>query len=99
VREVAAVARELSALSTRRAFQVVVDFDDRGRARARLRPGASMRVEVVAERLEGVTLVSRSELRRRGGAGDPRSRVGEIDARSLGPCNASDCVVATGDAP
>ncbi len=99
VREVAAVARELSAQSTRRAFRVVVDFDDRGRARARLRPGASMRVEVVAERREGVTLVSRSELRQRRGVVDPRSRVGELDPGSLGPCNASDCVVATGGAP
>ncbi len=100
VRDVAAVARELPGLSTRRVFRVLLDFEDRELARARLRPGMSMRVEVVAERRERARLVPR--VRARGSKAIRRAcacRTATLEPVRLGPCNASDCVLEAEAAP
>ncbi|MFN7941013.1 MAG: HlyD family efflux transporter periplasmic adaptor subunit [Thermoanaerobaculia bacterium] len=93
VREVAAVAREISGMSTRRVFRVLVSFDDRERARARLRPGMSMRAEVIAERRPGARTVARAALLFDRDAVRWRSPAGALESVKLGPCNATDCVL------
>ena len=93
VRDVAAAARELSAQTTRRAFRVVLDFDDRAAVRARLRPGMSVRAEVVAERRARARLVPRALLVVDGGTVRLREAHGLSEPVRLGPCNATDCVL------
>lgn len=96
VREVAAVARELSSQTTRRAFRVELDFADRAAARERLRPGMSMRAEIVAERRASARLAPRARLVVAPDAVRLRLPSGALEAIRLGPCNATDCVVEDG---
>lgn len=93
VRDVSAVARELPGSSTRRAFRVLLDLDDRALVRERLRPGMSMRVEVVAERRENARLARRDALVPGADGVRLRRSDGGLDPVRLGPCNASDCVL------
>jgi len=93
VRDVSAVARELPGSSTRRAFRVLLDLEDRARVRERLRPGMSMRVEVVSERREHARLARRAALVPAEDGLRLRRPDGGLDPVRLGPCNATDCVL------
>jgi|CXWL01.1.fsa_nt_gi HlyD family secretion protein len=89
VTAIAAMARELSPVSARRVFRVHLAFDDPARARERLRPGMSVRAEVMAERREHARLVARVAV---DWSGD-QPRLPGATAVVLGPCNAIDCVL------
>jgi len=91
--EIAAVAREASERSLRRVFQVSLALDSEA-LDARLRPGLSARVEVIADRRPDVLLVPREALSL--GQGEPQVTLvgGERQAVTLGPCNAEVCVAA-----
>jgi len=94
--EVGAVAQEPARFSVRRAFRVRVALD--AADPERMRPGMSVRVEVTAERREGVLLVPRSALDL--GGATPRLRVAERAAVTveLGACTALVCEVVAGAA-
>ncbi len=99
VRDVSAVARELPGASSRRAFRVLLDLEDRVLVRERLRPGMSMRVEVVAERRENARLARRDALVPGVDGVRLRRPDGGLDPVRLGPCNATDCVLEPEDGP
>jgi multidrug resistance efflux pump len=94
VLEIAAVAREATERSLRRVFQVSVGID--GTEDATPRPGMSARVEVIAHRESAALLVPRETLEL--GEGTPAVRLADGSRRpvTLGPCNASACVVMSG---
>jgi multidrug resistance efflux pump len=98
VREVAAVARETSWQSSRRAFRVIVDLPDRAAARRRLLPGMSMRVEAVVERRERARLVPRAALVFERESAALRTASGELEPVRVEACNAGDCVLGDGSA-
>lgn len=89
--EVAAVAREPARLSIRRAFRVLVALD--ATDPERMRPGMSVRVEVVAERREGVLLAPRAGLDLGSDELLLRLADGGTLQVELGPCNAWACEV------
>lgn len=94
VTAVAPMARELAADSPLRLFRVAVALDRIDRER--MRPGLSVRVEVLADRRPDVLLAPRAGLDL--GAWPPRARLvsgGERPVR-LGPCAPLDCVVLEG---
>lgn len=88
VAEIAPVARERSSGSLRRFFPVRVTLD---RLDPRMRPGMSVRVEVLGPEARGL-IVPREALDL---SGSPRVLLadgGEVPVR-LGPCTAAECVV------
>ncbi|MEO8504539.1 MAG: hypothetical protein ABI609_11625 [Acidobacteriota bacterium] len=96
VRDVAAVAHELSPQTTRRAFRVALDFTDPVAARARLRPGMSIRAEVIVEHRDHARLVPRQLLSLDGRTTRLRLPSGAFEVVRLGPCNAGECVLLEG---
>lgn len=93
VREIAPLAEEESNQSLRRFVRVLVDLD--GVDVARMRPGMSVRVEVLAQRTPGVLLAPRAGLRLL--AAESRARLSAGERRvELGQCNAQECVVVEG---
>ena len=93
VREIAPLAEEESNRSLRRFVRVLVDLDEIDARR--MRPGMSVRVEVLAARAAGVLLAPRAALAL--GAGEARARLPEgLRAVRVGACNAQDCIVETG---
>lgn len=90
--EIAQVAREASERSLRRVFQVSLALGLEA-ADARLRPGLSARVEVIADRRPDAVMVPREALSLEG---EPRVTLagGTRRAITLGPCNAEVCVAA-----
>jgi multidrug resistance efflux pump len=94
VLEIAAVAREASERSLRRVFQVSLSLTLEDGPDARLRPGLSARVEVIADRRPDALLVPREALSL--GEGEPRVTLAGGARRpiTVGPCNAEVCVAA-----
>ncbi len=93
VREVAPMARELDWRSQRRAFRVLVDL-----ARVdpeRMRPGMSVRVEVITARVEEALLLPLATLDRSATPARVATRRGPA-AVELGPCDAHRCVALGG---
>lgn len=94
VAEVSQVAREVESSTLRRFFEVDVDLD--GVDPERLRPGMSVKTEVVVASRAGVLTAPREALDldaeppRAALAGGGRTEV------ALGPCNATRCVVESG---
>ncbi len=95
VLEIAPAAREITDRSPRRVFQVLVTLDDK--AVAGLRPGASARVEIVAERRPDSVLVPRSAVEM--GTGVVHFLSGERRPITLGRCNGQECFVTAGVEP
>lgn len=94
VTEIAPVAQEVERMSLRRGFEATIELEETDPER--MRPGMSVRVEVEADRRDGVLLAPRAALDLAPSA--PRAllaRGGEADVR-LGPCNAQECVVEDG---
>jgi multidrug resistance efflux pump len=94
VLEIAPIAKEQGRESRRRAFRALVRLDETDPAR--MRPGMSVRVEVLPPPREDVLLVSRAALELDGDT--PRALLAggsSVEVR-LGPCNASHCVVEDG---
>ncbi|HEX3126499.1 MAG TPA: efflux RND transporter periplasmic adaptor subunit, partial [Thermoanaerobaculia bacterium] len=92
VAEIAPVARERSVSSLRRYFPVRVTLD---RLDRRMRPGMSVRVEVLGPEVRGL-IVPREALDFPDPAsGQPRALLAEGGAAPvrLGPCTATECVV------
>jgi multidrug resistance efflux pump len=94
VRSVSGVAQEASRSQLRRVFRVLVDLErsDPGR----LRPGMSVRVEVLPRPLDDVLLVPRKLLAADGDRWRVRRAGGELQDVELGPCSALECVVTAG---
>lgn len=92
VGEIAPVAREESRNSLRRFFPVRLSL---GRVDPRMRPGMSVRVEVLAPEIRGL-LVARSALDL--SQGRPRVHLSGGSSREvrLGPCAAAECLVESG---
>lgn len=92
VAEIAAVARERSSGSLRRYFPVRITLD---RLDRRMRPGMSVRVEVLGPEVRGL-LVPREALDL--SSGQPRALLADGTAVPvrLGPCTAAECVVEGG---
>jgi multidrug resistance efflux pump len=92
VAEIAPVAREGDANSLRRSFPVRVLLD---RLDRRMRPGMSVRVEVLGPEVQGL-IVPRASLDL--SAGPPRALLAEGGAVAvrLGPCTAAECIVESG---
>jgi HlyD family secretion protein len=91
VAEIAPVARERSSSSLRRYFPVRVTLD---RLDRRMRPGMSVRVEVLGPEVQGL-IVPREAL---DFSGSPRALLadgGAVPVR-LGPCTAAECLVEGG---
>ncbi len=91
VRSIRPVAKELGWRSFRRFFDVEIDL-----ARSdpeRMRPGMSVRAEVLVEERNGVKLVNRSAVDF--STDPPRLKNGEAGRRfqAVGPCNDLECVV------
>jgi hypothetical protein len=103
VREVAQVAQDQGEESFRRFFKAVIDLEEPDPAR--MIPGMSARVEVVAERREEALLAPRAALALEAGpSGASReARValaaGGAASVRLGPCNELECVVEEGLEP
>jgi HlyD family secretion protein len=93
VLEIAAVAREASERSLRRVFQVNLALFLEEGTDARLRPGLSARVEVIADRRPDALLIPREALSL---GEEPRVTLagGGEHAVTLGPCNAEVCVAS-----
>jgi hypothetical protein len=103
VREVAPVAQDQGQESFRRFFKTVVDLAEPDPAR--MIPGMSARVEVIADRRQAAVLVPRAALGPAPGEPAASSAAGEAlvylagggTARvRLGPCNELECVVESG---
>jgi multidrug efflux pump subunit AcrA (membrane-fusion protein) len=94
VTAVAPMARELSEHSELRLFRVDVALERVDRER--MRPGLSVRVEVLGERRAGALLAPRAGLDL--AASPPRARLagGATRPLRLGPCGPHDCVVLQG---
>ncbi len=94
VTAVAPMARELAQDSPLRQFRVDVALDRIDRER--MRPGLSVRVEVLGERRAGALLAPRAGLDL--AASPPRARLAGGGTRvvRLGPCGPHDCVVLGG---
>jgi multidrug resistance efflux pump len=93
VRAIAPLAEEEHAQSLRRFVQVLVDLE--AVDPERMRPGMSVRVEVLSHRTEGALLAPRAGLRLSGA--EARAHLASGERRvELGPCNARDCVVRAG---
>jgi HlyD family secretion protein len=93
VREVAPLAEEEHQDSLRRFIQVLLELE--GVDPARMRPGMSVRVEVMARQEPGVLLAPRLAL----DLGGERPRARRADGWTeveLGPCDAQECVVRSG---
>lgn len=102
VREVAPVAQDQGEGSFRRFFKTVTDLEEPDPAR--MIPGMSARVEVIAERREDALLAPRAALAlepAHSGAGEARATLaGGGTARvRLGPCDELVCVVEEGLEP
>jgi multidrug resistance efflux pump len=96
VTRVSPIAREEAGDSLRRFFELTIVPEGGGFDPQRMRPGMSVRVEVVGERRSGVLLVPRRALDLAGRP--PRARLAEggLAPLELGPCNAQDCVLLAG---
>lgn len=94
VTSVAPVARESDRSSLLRFFDVGLELleDDP----QRMRPGMSVKVEVVGRSLPDVLLAPRRALDERAEPPRARLRDGGVVEVELGPCNAHDCVVLDG---
>jgi HlyD family secretion protein len=94
VKEIAPVAQEDGTQSLRRAFRVVVLLDESDPEM--MRPGMSVRVEVLLPAVEDALLVPREALDWSGPS--PRALLadGSASVVSLGRCNAHECVVRDG---
>jgi hypothetical protein len=93
VREVAPLAEEEHQDSLRRFIRVLLDLE--GVDPQRMRPGMSVRVEVLARREPGVLLAPRAALDLAGERPRARTATG-WQAVELGPCAAQECVVRSG---
>lgn len=94
VTSVAPVARESNRASLLRFFDVRLELleDDP----ERMRPGMSVKVEVVEEERSGVLLAPRRALDETADPPVARLRGGGVAEVELGPCDAHDCVVLDG---
>jgi len=93
VRSVAAMAREIDRRSQRRSFRVVIDLERLDRAR--MRPGMSVRAEVVTEQVGNALVVPRAAVDLIASPPRVATRDREVEVE-LGPCDARRCVVAAG---
>ncbi len=93
VRAVAPMAREIDRRSQRRSFQVLIDLERVDRER--MRPGMSVRAEVVTASVDAALVVPRETLEL--GSAPPRvaTPAGPV-AVELGPCDGHRCVVRSG---
>ena len=94
VTSISAVAQESRRASLRRNFQVLVALERVDPSR--MRPGLSARVTVRRENAQSALLVPRAALDFSGNAPKVRLTGGEMKDVKLGPCNAQECVVASG---
>lgn len=94
VAEIAPVAREEREGLTRRAFRVEIPLERSDPER--MRPGMSVRVEVLGASIEGALLVPREALDL--SSSPPRVRLASGGTREvkLGPCSAFECVAEEG---
>jgi len=94
VKEITPIAQTVGRRSQRRAFRAVIGLE-RSDAE-RMRPGMSVKVEVLARALPGVLLAPRAALDL--DADPPRAllRDGSLAQVRLGPCGALECVVEDG---
>jgi multidrug resistance efflux pump len=97
VTEVAPIAQEEDNQSLRRFFRVDVRLDESDPQR--MRPGMSVKVEVLPAPLEDVLLVPRVALDLGAEPAEVLLADGSSAAVELGPCNTSSCVVETGLEP
>lgn len=94
VEDVAAVAQEAPRRPLLRSFPVRIRLDRADPKR--MRPGMSVRVEVMGPAVKGALLAPRAGLDL--GASPPRARLagGRTAEVRLGPCSAADCVIEKG---
>jgi HlyD family secretion protein len=95
VSEIAPIAQEESERSLRRSFRVVIRLD--GSDVQRMRPGMSVKAEILPEAAPAALLVPRAALE--WAAGSPRAlrhEDGTSEEVRLGPCNATHCVAEQG---
>lgn len=97
VDSVSTVAREPIEKSLRRVFEVGLVLE--GALDKQLRPGLSARVEVLASKIKGVTLVPRTALRLVDGKTTVTTQQGQTRDISVSVCNATVCVVDKGLEP
>jgi hypothetical protein len=93
VLSVSPVAREAEHQSTRRFFSVVLELDDVG---PELRPGLSVKADVLVARHEGELVVPRAGLDTSTEPSRAWLASGEAVEVTLGPCDAQQCVVLAG---
>jgi len=93
VREVAPMAREIDRRSQRRAFRVLVDLERVDPER--MRPGMSVRVEVITARVEEALLLPLVSLDRSATPARVATPRGPAEVE-LGPCDAHRCVALGG---
>jgi multidrug efflux pump subunit AcrA (membrane-fusion protein) len=94
VRQVAPVARSEGRDSVRRFFDVVVTLEKP--APELMRPGMSMRVEVLRRRAENALLVPRAAITSWPGKAQVRLAAGRVETVEIDWCNESACVVRGG---
>jgi len=94
IRDVAPVAVESGGMSLRRHFEVVVDLD--ASDPERLRPGMSVRIEVITDRHEDVLIALRTALDLESDPPRAQRESGRWQEVELGPCSAFECVVEAG---
>jgi len=94
VTEITPIAKEQGRNSQRRAFRVRIDLDETDPSR--MRPGMSVMVDVQPRAREDVLLVPRRSVDFSGDAPRVKLASGGLTEVTLGPCNATHCVVEDG---
>lgn len=92
--DVMAVAQEQARRSLRRAYDVRIGLESSDPTR--MRPGMSVKIEVVPPARDGVLLVPREALVWRKGQALARTTSGREVEVKVGPCNADVCIVESG---